>query len=340
MKLSEIRKKFGPEGIQDYAPAYGRLGAITDDTQMTLFTAEGMLRGFVRGSLRGIGPAYASVTTGAYQRWLRTQGLYSERYGAGHMNGWLISHPELHHQRAPGNTCIAALKATSHNGQPAENDSKGCGTVMRIAPVGLYFATWALSEPKRANALMTQVFEDAVDIAGLTHGHPTGKLAAGFLAVLIFQLAIGIELRSAIEQAISDLTLHPDHEETLTTIKAAISLAAKGAPCAERLEQLGGGWVAEEALAIALYSVLATHDLEAALVLAVNHSGDSDSTGSIAGHIAGALYGEVAIPGLWLQPLELRQVIEEIAVDLASYTSWDLDEDAQQEHYYAKYPGG
>lgn len=39
--LAEIRSRFGPAGILDYAPAFGRLGAITDDTQMTLFTAEG-----------------------------------------------------------------------------------------------------------------------------------------------------------------------------------------------------------------------------------------------------------------------------------------------------------
>ena len=40
----EILRDFGPEGIRDHAPAYGRMAAITDDTQMTLFTAEGLLR--------------------------------------------------------------------------------------------------------------------------------------------------------------------------------------------------------------------------------------------------------------------------------------------------------
>ena len=48
MERSEIVARFGEQGIRDYAPAYGRLGAITDDTQMSLFTAEGMLRGWVR----------------------------------------------------------------------------------------------------------------------------------------------------------------------------------------------------------------------------------------------------------------------------------------------------
>ena len=51
MPAAEIRRTFGPRGIQDYAKAYGRRGAITDATQMTLFTAEGLLRGFVREAI-------------------------------------------------------------------------------------------------------------------------------------------------------------------------------------------------------------------------------------------------------------------------------------------------
>lgn len=54
MRRSEIIREFGPQGITDLAPAYGKLGAITDDTQMTLFAAEGALRAYVRGTLRGI----------------------------------------------------------------------------------------------------------------------------------------------------------------------------------------------------------------------------------------------------------------------------------------------
>ena len=74
MRLTEIKSRFGPEGITDYAPAYGRLGAITDDTQMTLFTAEGLLRGYVRLGLKGI-CSRPSVICHAYLRWLLTQGI-------------------------------------------------------------------------------------------------------------------------------------------------------------------------------------------------------------------------------------------------------------------------
>ena len=74
MSLAEIQSRHGAEGIRDFAPAFGRVGSITDDTQMTLFTAEGLLRAWVRFALRGIGPAFDSVTANAYLRWLRTQG--------------------------------------------------------------------------------------------------------------------------------------------------------------------------------------------------------------------------------------------------------------------------
>ena len=122
MRLSEIRERFGPAGLTDYSPSYGKLGAITDDTQMTLFTAEGLLRAMCRGALKGIcdGP---TVVYFAYLRWLKTQGFESKAEGfrwatedlttldpPGTMpNGWLINVKELHARRGPGNTCLAAL---------------------------------------------------------------------------------------------------------------------------------------------------------------------------------------------------------------------------------------
>lgn len=52
MDWPSIRQKFGERGIRDFAPAFGKLGAVTDDTQMMLFTAEGLLRAWVRQSSR------------------------------------------------------------------------------------------------------------------------------------------------------------------------------------------------------------------------------------------------------------------------------------------------
>lgn len=97
-----ILERFGPDGISTYAPAYGRLGAVTDDTQMTLFTAEGLIRSRVRGSLKGI-TTEVGVTARAYLRWLLTQ---SERPRhlvdlSDEEPGWLFQQSDLHHRRAP-----------------------------------------------------------------------------------------------------------------------------------------------------------------------------------------------------------------------------------------------
>ena len=94
-------------------------------------------------------------------------------------------------------------------------------------------------------------------------------------------------------------------------------LAAAGDPSPETVESLGQGWVAEEALAIAVYCALVSpNDFASGVRLAVNHSGDSDSTGAIAGNILGAKLGVGAIPDHWLSVLELRAELEVLAEDL------------------------
>ncbi len=75
MSRQEILRKFGPRGLTDLAPAYGGIGKITDDTQMTLFTAEGLLRAWSRYCDKGMGINFVGTTHFAYQRWLITQGI-------------------------------------------------------------------------------------------------------------------------------------------------------------------------------------------------------------------------------------------------------------------------
>ena len=57
-------------------------------------------------------------------------------------------------------------------------------------------------------------------------------------------------------------------------------------------------------------------DFATGVCLAVNHGGDSDSTGAIAGNLLGARLGEEAIPKAWREAVELRDVIERIAEEL------------------------
>jgi ADP-ribosylglycohydrolase len=218
MKRTEILQRFGPNGITTFAPAYGGLGRITDDTQMTLFTAEGLLRGEVRGAFRGI-TSHVNVTAHAYLRWLQTQGedpAFQIIPSSGE-TGWLIKQRELHSRRAPGNTCISALKAMLALGEPARNDSKGCDGVMRVAPVGLFMARL------RDAVSPEDAFRLGQELAALTHGHPTGSLTAGVLAVLILKLTAGAKLPDASVTAKALLEHEPQHEETLRSILSILS---------------------------------------------------------------------------------------------------------------------
>ncbi len=338
MKRVEILRHFGPEGITRYSPVYGGLGRITDDTQMTLFTAEGLIRGWVRLCFKGI-TTYTGVTAHAYLRWLKTQGERSncDIDFAVDEPGWLIQQHQLHNRRAPGNTCLSALRAMGSLGEPAHNDSKGCGGVMRIAPVGLF--AWRM----RCHESIQDAFRLGTELAALTHGHPTGALTGGVLAVLVLALTDGASLEEALVTSKAILQTESDHEETLRAIELAEELAVSRLPHEQAIYRLGQGWIAEEALAIAIYCCLVAGSFKQGVILAVNHDGDSDSTGAITGNLLGSMYGVKAIPVEWLESLELREVITELAEDLYAFKDWEIGEYSSNEELnqriWRKYPG-
>jgi ADP-ribosylglycohydrolase len=193
------------------------------------------------------------------------------------------------------------------------NDSKGCGGVMRVAPVGL---------------LGGDRFDLACDVAALTHGHPTGYLAAGALAEILARILDGAPLPAALDAAERRLRERPGHEETLAALRAAREGSARG-----------GGWVAEEALAVAVQCALAAESFAHGVRLAVNHSGDSDSTGAIAGNLLGALLGADAIPQRWLAQLELRDEIEALTADWLACLGPEPTADVESPEWWERYPG-
>jgi ADP-ribosylglycohydrolase len=338
LSRSEILRQFGGKGVTGYAEAYGGIGKITDDTQMTLFTTEGLLRAAVRGRERGISN-FEGVTAHAYLRWLLTQGIQPTC----HVDitddncGWLFRHRELHSRRAPGNTCISALRKMKSLGEPATNDSKGCGGVMRVAPVGLF--GWSMrwrDNPQRT-------FKLAAELAALTHAHPTGYLTAGVLAVIIQALIDGLSMTEGLGAAKALLKSEPDHHETLQALELAEELAATSLPNHEAIKRLGQGWIAEEALAISVYCSLVAKSFKHGVLMSVNHDGDSDSTGAITGNLLGAMLGMKAIPKTWLEPLELGDTITEIAEDLFTFRDWKIGEDSLDHESHRqilnKYPG-
>ena len=107
------------------------------------------------------------------------------------------------------------------------------------------------------------------------------------------------------------------------------------------IAQIGEGWTGHEALAISVYSAIKHADsFEDAVVSAVNHSGDSDSTGAICGYIMGCLLGRSRIPDYYTDKLEIIDVIEEMATDLYTgciISEYDPRETPEKQKWYKKY---
>lgn len=315
MQRAEIEAHYGSACVDRYLPAYGGLGTITDDTQMSLFTAEGLLLGWADGCEQG-SACLVESTRRAYLRWLYTQEENPSRTADGiPVDGWLLRQPVLHQRRGPGTTCIGVLRALRDGAEetPAQNDRKGCGGLMRVAPAGLFF--W---RPDGAFSIRP-AFMLARDLAGITHGHPTGQLSAGAFAAMVAALADGMSLQGALSVAKHLLAQHDGHEETLLAMQRAESLARAGSGPGQAIPELGAGWLADEALAIALYCALTAESFAHGVSMAVSHDGDSDSTGAVAGHLLGTALGVDAIPAEWLESLELRDVTTDMADRLATY---------------------
>jgi ADP-ribosylglycohydrolase len=348
--LAEIRSRHGATGVTGYVPAYGdRFGTITDDTQMTAFTVEGLLRAAVRSD-RGV-VNFPLAIWFAYQRWLVTQGetpVLDPAPPDGVLSGWLLEEPDLQGRRAPGATCLTGLLRPGMDTPlpPSCATSKGCGTVMRSAPFGLFAKPWVRAE--HAAGL-------AAECSYLTHGHPTAAHASAALAWTVRELADGRPLREAVAAAQAYLDgAGPDAAETAAALRAATvpGLGSGpdpgfGPPQPEEVEALGGGWIAEEALAIAVRCAMAAEDgapgsVRAALLAAVNHGGDSDSTGSLCGQLLGAAFGDQALPPEWVVEVEGRGVLLQLADDL--FYEVTRSEDLHGDHgphtrWRLRYPG-
>lgn len=313
--LDAIRRKY-PEGISDLPPHQGLRGAITDDTQMTLFTVEGLIRAHVRGSLKGICHP-PSVVHHALLRWHRTQGgkprIETDNIG-------LIGDRRLWARRAPGLTCLSSLAESPSLGSVAHNDSKGCGTIMRVAPV-------ALMVPR------DQVRSIAIETSALTHGHPTGQLAAAAWAEMLAEVAAGSKLEESAAATAAEYERLENGHETARAIRQALDAQRDGTP--ETVETLGGGWTAEEALSIALYACLAGKTFDEALQIAVLHSGDSDSTGAIAGNMMGVINPMAALQHSWAPVIECADIITRLVRD---YLRLEHEHDGAEQLARA-YPG-
>lgn len=316
--FGEIQKRYGECGItrldtrQYWLEEDEQVGkaVVSDDTQMTLFTANGLLNAKKQGI------SMKNAICRAYIEWYLTQiGKKSPKY----KDCWISDVPELNHRRAPGNTCMSSLDYI-YRGKDPMNNSKGCGGVMRIAPIPLYAAVQDRMKIEEADML-------AGEAAEITHQHPLGYISAALMSHVIYRLVLDEEpTRERLERYIMEgvatirkhyQTYHNDVERMAELAERAIFLLDSEKTDLENISHLGEGWTGEEALAIALYCALKHFDnFEDAMIASVNHGGDSDSTGAVTGNILGAAIGYEAIPQYYKDDLEMHNLILHMADDL------------------------
>lgn len=346
----ELFNQYGSHGIQSYEldPVRGK-ALISDDTQMTLFTANGILvadaitsmQGITNmqgnTNMQGITNALRKCIPSAYQDWLCTQEIsFEEAFKklkqcrkpsqSSQISGisWLLDVAELYSCRAPGNTCLSALcqqkkgigmEAAGDFIHHPQNNSKGCGGVMRVAPLGL---------KKEPYLQIEELAYEGAEIAAVTHGHSLGYMPAAVLVYIINRIVFPEK-----EQTLKEIVLEakealgkwfakdPYWHKLTDILDRAVCLAENTKGDLENIHQLGEGWVAEETLGIAVYCALRHQDnFSNGIIAAVNHQGDSDSTGAVTGNILGAWLGYGAIEEKWKKNLELVDVILEMADDL------------------------
>ena len=360
MSRRSIIEQYGSKGITKFDLSSDGKALVSDDTQMTLFTACGMLMGVTRGYMRGIGGQPEKYVDGAYLDWYYTQtGRKKKMLTDDFHYTWLRDLPELAHRRAPGNTCLSACESLLQ-GKEVQNHSKGCGGIMRVAPMALLMAGYWSRNKSFYN--VQQMDEAGAEVAAVTHKHPLAFLPSAMLTHLIYRV-IRME-ENEIKANIADIALETinvldniykgEYEEDkrflATLTRKAVKLATNSKSDAENIRMLGEGWTGDEAWAIALYCVVRhIGSIEDAIIAAVNHDGDSDSTGAVCGNIMGAIYGYEAMKHKRLfcqqgkeleKTLELSNIILTLADDL--YTSCIISEYApidtpEKRQWYDRY---
>ncbi|MFJ5292422.1 ADP-ribosylglycohydrolase family protein [Streptomyces sp. NPDC088348] len=303
--LDAIRETHGAGGLTDFVAVYGRRGAVTAATQLSLFTVDGLIRAQVRRDTGAWHPP--TDVYRAHLRWAATQRDWGpdERRKD---NGWLACEEWLYTRRDPARSCLAGFgdEVMGTLDKPRNPEARDASAVSRSAPFGLLVG-W---EP-------ALVFQLAVECAAQTHGHPTGYLSAGAHAVIVHGLARGESLDAAVQHALGQLTPRPGHQPVTDALQHALGAVRQGMPSPTRVESLGDGELAEDALAIGVYCALVGEDVRHGLRLAVNHSGPSQATGAICGGLLGALHGETALPPGWLAELEGRPTVLQLADDFS-----------------------
>lgn len=312
--ISSIECKYGDCGVTSYDKFTHGTAVVSDDTQMTMYTANGLINCLIKeGNKHKISvETWCKYVHEAYKEWYKTQ---TEKFKEDKYNCWITHDNSLWVNRAPGNTCLSALKDnTPRSIEEPLNNSKGCGGVMRVAPVGIVCNIQHLD--------VDEAYILGTEVGAITHGNIDGYVPAGILSVIVYKLLQdNCSILKAVEESIRISEILDNNTKTLNLVKQAIDLACNSShKSITDIEKLGYGWTGDEAIAISIYCALRySDDFEKAMVISVNHSGDSDSTGAITGNILGTRIGLSNIPSKFVENLEFTDKLKRLADIMCAY---------------------
>lgn len=292
----EIVNKYNSADCLDLVLNNKGKAVFSDDTQMTLFTAAALGDNDIDD--------FINTMHKYYIMWLKTQIQDEKIYGS-----WITTVDDLYVRRAPGNTCLSSLMSGKVGTIDNKiNTSKGCGGVMRVAPIGCIYED------------SVKAFKFGADAAAITHGHILGYVPAGAFSMIISKLVYTDEglvdiIKNTCRYMLETYGNNDYVMYFVNLIIKSIKLASnKNITDLDAINQIGEGWVAEEALAISLYCLIKyRNNFEKAVQVASFHRGDSDSTGAITGNLVGAYLGYNKIPERWIDLIEQVQTLNKAA---------------------------
>ncbi|MDD6572094.1 MAG: ADP-ribosylglycohydrolase family protein [Thermoflexaceae bacterium] len=308
----EITEQFSQEGITEPFPDEETGKAlISDDTQMVLFTMDGMMWAYIRCNSRGIGSYEASGVWQSYARWYYTQTnivlddyiLHKHEHEPVALSSigvkTILEYEELYSNRNPSEESLIALESGQMGTMELPfNEFKDASCLARVAPVGLFLHDY----PETA-------FIVAARLAAITHGNPTGYLAAGTYSYILAEILNGKDLDEAVRNALFELKKYSYIDEVNDVLEYALHLSECKDDWKQCTEMIGEGDTAEDVLAMAVYCALKAENYEEAVRMAANCKGRSSSIACVCGSLAGAMAGADRIPKEWQANLELHHMM-------------------------------
>lgn len=305
----EIQADYGPNGLLGY-DLVNETAAASAYTQVAAYVSNGLLLGVTRGKQE----LYLRYITLALREWARAQHFPRDPEKSW---CWVAKIPQMRVRKCKDSRMLDALRMDpAGTMEKPVNRASSTGALTGAAVVGL-----ACSDRGMDRALAPMLGAKTV---ALTHGNVETFLCGSVLAECIASLLEDREqdLQTCFQNAIGKMVstfgdTYAQAKELADMLRQVISYSQRGENDRDVMEKLCCA-TAPECLCGAVYVCLTCpEDFDAAMILAVNHSGRSAAVASLVGAILGAKMGAEALPEFYLECLEPAAVLEELAADLA-----------------------